>query len=161
MEKAGSGFEEPVVDNCGRIRFLLRLQKYRRIFFRFSSKNDSPQIHLPSVNEGLANNNQRRKSGRTPMSQKQFIMYLQKLLNMVNGDDLGSISLGRAVLSAQLSLAYSSGKIDASALETMRRADACFHSLAIHAAEYAEIPGQHAENRIKREQLLRLLAPDC
>jgi len=95
------------------------------------------------------------------MSLKNFLMYLQQLITMVNPKDEYSIALAQAALSATISLAVASHKVDAPTNRAMMTAQIKFTYLAKHQKEYAGIPGQYLENQQKRNRLEMFLNPHC
>lgn len=95
------------------------------------------------------------------MSLKNFIAYLQQLLTMINPKDQYSIGLAKTALSATISLATASGKVDAVTRRAMNFAVNQFDYLVEHAKDFAGIPGNFKENEQKRQRLEMMLVPHC
>jgi len=95
------------------------------------------------------------------MSFKNFIMYLQQILTMVDPKNEYSIALAKTALSSTISLAIASGKVDAPTIRLMRGAEEKFNYLVNHTKDFAGIPGQYLQNEQKRKRLEMFLYPHC
>lgn len=95
------------------------------------------------------------------MSFKNFIMYLQQILTMVDPKNEYSIALAKTALSSTISLAVASGKVDAPTIRVMRGSEDKFIYLVNHTKDFAGVPGQYLQNEQKRKRLEMFLYPHC
>lgn len=95
------------------------------------------------------------------MSYDNFLSYLQQLLTMVESKNAYSVALAKSALSQTIALARISGKTDALTLRTMLMAERQFENLSEHRADFAGVPREYEENRIRRRRLGQVLRPGC
>ena len=95
------------------------------------------------------------------MSKKNFLMFLQELLTMVDKDNHYSVALAKNALTSVLAMAQVSRKVDGFTLRMMMRAEADFTRLVSYAEDFAGVPGDFQENEKKRNRLGQMLAPSC
>lgn len=95
------------------------------------------------------------------MSSRNFILYLQQLLTMLDPKNEYSIALAKNALTTTIALAEVSGKVDPKTLRAMHTAEKQFQELALHAKDFAGKPGHFEENEQKRRRLEMFLFPYC
>ena len=95
------------------------------------------------------------------MSTENFLSLMQQILTMVDPENPASIELGRVALRAMRSLAETSGKTSGYTSDMMLMAERRFDSLVRHRDSYIGVPGEYAENMMKRDRLLKVLHPGC
>lgn len=95
------------------------------------------------------------------MSLKNFIIYLQQLITMLDPKNEYSVALAKSALSSTIALVRASGKADALTVRAMVHAEDEFRYLVEHAKDFAGVPGYFKENEQKRQRLEMMLIPHC
>ena len=95
------------------------------------------------------------------MSTENFLSFMQQILTMVDPENPASIELGSLALRTMCSLAETSGKTSGYTSDMMIMAKRRFDSLVRHRDSFIGVPGEYAENMMKRNRLLNVLHPGC
>ena len=95
------------------------------------------------------------------MSYNNFLSYLQQILTMVDPENEYSVEYARMALTATITLARKSNKVDAITLRAMYSAKGSFDYLVEHRDSYSGVPGDYTGNEKRRRRLGLAIQPGC